>query len=79
MSYEYWSSMILGTIMTKGSPEEISYLFSIRKRVEEVVLLENKDEEEDRLTMLRAEESDLFHTIRLRDRNMFGMEKQIIS
>ena len=47
--------------------------------MEEVVLLENKDEEEDRLTMLMAEESDLFHTIRLRDRNMFGMEKQIIS
>lgn len=80
MSYEYWSSMILGTIMTKGSPQDVSYFFSIRKRMEEVVLLENEDEEEDRLTMLRAEESDLFHTIRLRDRNtLFGMEKQIIS
>ena len=79
MSYEYWSSMILGTIMTKGSPEEVSYFFSIRKRMEEVVLLENEDEEEDRLTMLRTEEEDLFHSIRLRDRNMFGMDKKIIS
>jgi hypothetical protein len=80
MSYEYWSSMILGTIMTKGSPEEISYFFFIRKRMEEVVLLENKDEEEDRLTMLRTKETDLFHTIRLRDKNiLFGMEKKIIS
>ena len=78
MSYEYWSSMITGTVMTKGSPREVSYFYAIRKRMEELAL-KNEDEEEDGITMLRGEEAELFHTIRLRERNVFGKEKKIIS
>ena len=78
MSYEFWSSMILGTILKNGRPREVSYFYSIRKRMEELAMRNNGDE--DLLTMLRGEESELFHTIRLRERRrVFGEVKLIIS
>ncbi|KAL7425923.1 hypothetical protein ACHAXM_000243 [Skeletonema potamos] len=74
MSYEYWEAMIPGTLITKGSPREVKYFYDIRKRMEE------RDDDKDQLAMLRGEEAELFQTVRLRERNVFGKEtKKIIA
>lgn len=78
MRYEYWEAMIPGTLLTKGSSREVKYFYDIRKRMEELEL--KNEDDKDQYTMLRGEEAELFHTIRLRERNVFGKEmKKIVS
>ena len=78
MSYEYWKAMIPGTLLTKGSPREVNYFYAIRKRMDELAL--KNEDSKDQLAMLRGEEAELFHTIRLRERNLFDKKtKKIVS
>ena len=78
MSYEYWEAMIPGTLLTKGSPREVKYFHDIRKRIEELSL--KNEDDEDQLVMLRGEEAELFHTVRLRENRKFGKEiKKFVS